>query len=63
MIVRRNIAESGGADQAEARLNARFDELAARLDRIEASLRTTKDVPDEAAPRASTGGPARRPNA
>ena len=34
-----DVAATGDADEAEVRLNARFDELAARLDRIETMLR------------------------
>lgn len=35
-------ADAGAADEAEVRLNARFDELAARLDRLEALVRGSK---------------------
>lgn len=39
----RDLAETGEADEAEIRISARFDELDARLDRLETILRSPKD--------------------
>ena len=39
----RHIAEAGETEEAEARMNARFDKLDARLDHVEALLRSPKD--------------------